>query len=306
MSLADFLLAHAPFTLPRHLYSFVEGQSPLSTNPVVFGSLASYLALIFGIQTAMKNHPPRRLNTLFQSHNIILSGGSLLLLVLLIEETIPILWKTGLFSAMCSEASWTPRMEFYYMINYYFKYLELLDTVFLAFKKKPLRFLHVFHHSATTLLCYSALFGKISGSWIPISLNLAVHVLMYYYYCATAAGARVWWKKYLTMIQIMQFVIVLFAGYFGVYVHFAATYFDGVLPRMGNCAGSGPVAVFGCSLVTVYLGLFINFYLQTYKKKDSPITHRTNDVADDHANRKIIAGQKASETVTVRSRQKSI
>jgi hypothetical protein len=31
------------------------------------------------------------------------------------------------------------RMEFYYMINYYFKYLELLDTVFLAFKKKPLR-----------------------------------------------------------------------------------------------------------------------------------------------------------------------
>ena len=31
------------------------------------------------------------------------------------------------------------RMEFYYLINYYFKYLELLDTVFLAFKKKPLR-----------------------------------------------------------------------------------------------------------------------------------------------------------------------
>ena len=29
-------------------------------------------------------------------------------------------------------------MEFYYMINYYFKYLELLDTLFLAFKKKPL------------------------------------------------------------------------------------------------------------------------------------------------------------------------
>jgi hypothetical protein len=29
-------------------------------------------------------------------------------------------------------------MEFYYIINYFFKYLELLDTVFLAFKKKPL------------------------------------------------------------------------------------------------------------------------------------------------------------------------
>lgn len=29
-------------------------------------------------------------------------------------------------------------MEFYYMVNYSFKYLELLDTVFLALKKKPL------------------------------------------------------------------------------------------------------------------------------------------------------------------------
>ena len=30
------------------------------------------------------------------------------------------------------------RLEFYYMINYYFKYIELIDTLFLALKKKPL------------------------------------------------------------------------------------------------------------------------------------------------------------------------
>jgi fatty acid elongase 3 len=108
MSLADFLVAHAPFTLPRHLYSYVEGQTPLSTPPVVFASLAGYLALIFGIQAVMKNREPQRLNTLFQAHNIFLSGGSLLLLVLLIEEIVPIIWKTGIFKAMCADESWTP------------------------------------------------------------------------------------------------------------------------------------------------------------------------------------------------------
>lgn len=264
--LADFLLAYVPISLPTHLTTYVPGETPLSTTPAVLGTLTAYLAVIFGIKAFMKNKQPHKLTPLFQTHNVILSSGSLLLLLLMLEEIVPILWNQGVFNALCAEESWTPRMEFYYMVNYYFKYLELLDTVFLALKKKPMQFLHVFHHSATALLCYSQLNGRTSISWAVIVLNLAVHVIMYYYYYATAGGAKIWWKKYLTTMQITQFVIDLVLVYFGTYSHMAASYFPTGLPHVANCAGSEGAAIFGCALLTSYLGLFINFYFQTYKK----------------------------------------
>ncbi|KAJ3515400.1 hypothetical protein NLJ89_g1776 [Agrocybe chaxingu] len=280
-SLSGFLLDKIPYRLPPHLYSYVKGVTPLSTDISVLSSLSAYLVIIFSIRFFMKNRPAHKLTALFQAHNVILSSGSLLLLLLMLEEIVPIIWNHGLHYAMCHEAAWTPKMEFYYMINYYFKYLELLDTIFLALKKKPLQFLHVFHHSATALLCYTQLNGKTSISWTVITLNLTVHVIMYYYYYATAGGRRFWWKKYLTTMQIVQFIIDLFIVYFGTYERMAFKYYPS-LPHISNCAGSEQAALFGCGLLTSYLFLFINFYFRTYKRpaKSTPST----GVANGHVN----------------------
>ena len=90
-------------------------------------------------------------------------------------------------------------------------------------------------------------------------------------------------------MQIVQFIIDLFAVYFGsellpsfttglagvtfsnprprlAYSYFVSTYWLGKFPSMGSCAGTESAALFGCGLLTSYLGLFINFYIQTYKK----------------------------------------
>jgi fatty acid elongase 3 len=74
--------------------------------------------------------------------------------------------------------------------------------------------------------------SSVRQQWVVITLNLFVHVIMYYYYYATAGGRRFWvrslnfsvrfqprlcpaqWKKYLTTLQIVQFIIDLFVVYF--------------------------------------------------------------------------------------------
>jgi fatty acid elongase 3 len=115
-----------------------------------------------------------------------------------------------------------------------------------------------------------------------ITLNLAVHVVMYWYYFQSARGIRIWWKKYITIMQIIQFVLDLgmtlsphisrnpliqMPGfvYFASYTYFTSTYWPW-LPNAGKCDGEEFAAISGICILSSYLVLFISFYFATYKK----------------------------------------
>ena len=120
----------------------------------------------------MKNQQPLKLNYLFMAHNFILTVVSGGLLALFIEQLFPIIWRNGVFYSICSPDCWTQKIvTLYYVpllwtalmkLNYLTKYVELIDTVFLFLKKKPLQFLHVYHHGATAVLCFIELIGHTS------------------------------------------------------------------------------------------------------------------------------------------------
>ena len=92
-----------------------------------------------------------------------------------------------------------------------------------------------------------------------------VHVVMYWYYFQAARGVRIWWKQYITMLQIVQFVLDLGFVYFASYTYFSSTYFPH-LPTAGRCAGEEFAAFAGMGILSSYLLLFISFYFATYKK----------------------------------------
>lgn len=247
-------------------FRYTVGSTPMSTMTETAVALTSYYIIIFGGRELMKNREPFKLNFFFKIHNFYLTAISGILLALFLEQLIPTLARNGVFYAICNyNGGWTDQLVVLYYLNYLTKYLELIDTCFLFLKKKPLTFLHTYHHGATALLCYTQLIGHTAVSWVPITLNLTVHVVMYWYYFQSARGIRIWWKKYITMLQIIQFVIDLGFVYFASYTYFSASYFPW-LPTAGVCAGEEFAAFAGMGILSSYLVLFIGFYISTYKK----------------------------------------
>ncbi|KAI1892307.1 hypothetical protein AGOR_G00131990 [Albula goreensis] len=141
---------------------------------------------------------------------------------------------------------------------YISKGVEYLDTVFFILRKKlnQVSFLHVYHHCTMFILWWIGIKWVAGGqSFFGAHINAAIHVIMYLYYGLAAFGPKIqkylWWKKYLTIIQMIQFHVTI--GHAG-----HSLYIDCDFPQWMHWALIGYAVTF--------IILFANFYYQTYRR----------------------------------------
>lgn len=144
-------------------------------------------------------------------------------------------------------------------VFYLSKYVELLDTIFFILRKKfhLITFLHVFHHAIMPCSWWLGVKFTPGGmGTFHALLNSFVHVCMYTYYGLAALGPQyqkyLWWKKYITKIQITQFILVT--------IHSSQMF-------LTDCSYPKFFFYIIFSYAIIFLALFSNFYVQAYRKK---------------------------------------
>lgn len=197
-------------------------------------------------------------------HNILLVGASLSIFVWTGVEAVRIARRDGWQQLVCfqppaGQGIWGPAnsMRTPMLLFHMTKYVELFDTAFIFSRGRIPDFLHVYHHGSMLVVTWSWFgFPWFEGSWWCGFVNSFIHVLMYYYYAVTLLGQRVWWKKYLTSSQIIQFGTgLLFVGTF-----YWLSY------NGAPCAGNPWTGLFSTAVNVSFLLLFVAFYKRTYKK----------------------------------------
>ncbi|XP_077560558.1 very long chain fatty acid elongase AAEL008004-like, partial [Haemaphysalis longicornis] len=163
-----------------------------------------------------------------------------------------ILWCQGVTGTMDDE------LAYYYKTGWWYvavRYADCLDTLFFVLRKKcnQIAHLHVIHH---VMISVNAWFWVLFAPEGKAALGLAIdHTVMYSYYLLATLGPVIqkylWWKKYLTRIQIIQNVVFM--------SHMA-------IPLFGDC-GFPRYLIWIANIQTfIVMCMFINFYIQSYIK----------------------------------------
>lgn len=135
------------------------------------------------------------------------------------------------------------------------KYLDLFDTIFFVLRKKQIQItsLHIFHHAIMPTTAYLAYkFFACDAVILVVMVNSFVHMVMYSYYLMASFGYGQSVKKYITMLQLVQFVLGLVQA-----SHLLKS----------SCTLPKPIAIAIFAKQMYFMASFYSFYRQAYQSR---------------------------------------
>jgi hypothetical protein len=224
-----------------------------------------YLIVVFGIKALMNNREGFVLKPFLIVWNCFLAIFSMVGVINTLPYNIEVISKLGFSGDMCNvDSEYASPWVFLFCVS---KLPEFMDSVLLVLRKRPLIFLHWYHHIATMWFCWIAWAVRLENGGAFAVMNLIVHSFMYSYYAAAAAG-QTWtfrFRKSITTIQITQMVM-------GIAI---------ILHNILVCNTKPFELYFGFFMYLSYAILFMNLYYKNYvsgQKRRTEQQHQRGDV----------------------------
>lgn len=247
-------------------------------------SSIAYVVLIYLGQKLMESRKPWDLARPLAYWNLGLAIFSIFGVIRMTPEFIWSIGSNSLEYSMCTASFAQGVTGFWTEMFAMSKVVELGDTAFIVLRKRPLIFLHWYHHITVLMYTWHAYKDHTaSGRWF-IWMNYTVHAFMYSYYALRAFHMR--FPKHIPMIvttlQITQMV-------FGIAI---AVHNYRLKNSGGYCQQTYENLYFSFTIYFTYFLLFCNFFYHAYLKKnnryaahkkvDSPVANG-HSVANGHA-----------------------
>lgn len=209
----------------------------------------------------MRNRKPFDLRKLMGIWNLGLAIFSFLGAFYTLPELVNTITTDSFLSSVCDPNCFNkPVAKWIFWFNVS-KIFEFGDTIFIVLRKKPLIFLHYYHHIATMLYCWYAnqvsCLWNCTGWWFA-TVNLIVHTIMYTYYGLASYGIYLPGSFIITAVQIIQMVIGMFII---IYARLSCPFAEGY--QFGFIISF----MMYLSYFILFARFFVNRYLNSQKKK---------------------------------------
>ncbi|VDM64337.1 unnamed protein product [Angiostrongylus costaricensis] len=199
-------ILYAPFVCdsvgPEHLWNpdIVHGFFARHWSSSIYLALG-YVLLVNALQRVMETRKPMSMRTLLFLWNGTLAVFSSMGTWRFGLEVYYMLITRPFTDSVCFSVDPHSPASFWACLFAFSKVAELGDTLFLVLRKRPVIFLHWYHHAVVLIYCwhsgscvfYKCLFLAVeltaAGRWF-IWMNYFVHSIMYTYYTVVSTGLR--------------------------------------------------------------------------------------------------------------------